>query len=186
MERFVGIYCDKGGQWRAWSSTGLVLGHLSKEEDTRACQCFKGHDGKSLITEICPRRLLQWLSARFFPVSSTAISVEPSHAKQRMAPVSVSSVLIRRAFVSSEGTRTRQIWTTRRPLDFVSRGCCRANYSCAVGLCTRGRALSSGEIGRCFRFDVSTIARRVKLWSRYFDLVQINLLLHYCGTIGGG
>ena len=118
--------------WRQWWPVARMIGYqptprtsseTKSQRRTRAR--VNASRGKSLITEVCLRRLLQWPSARFFHLEPTLFRlarVQPSHAKQRMAPASVSSVLIGRAFVSSEGTEEPGKYERPGdPLDFVSR-----------------------------------------------------------------
>lgn len=119
------------------------------------CRCFRGFHGKSLIIEVCLSRRSGYRPVSFYlepnlllllllsPPSPLLVRLSAPfcgspHSERlretRKAPVSVSSVLIRRAFVSSEGSRTVQIWTMKRPLKFCLslryRGRRRANYLC--------------------------------------------------------
>lgn len=72
------------------------------------------------------------------------------------APFSIRGVLIRRAFVSfRRNPRTRQIWTTRRPSNFLSpcrcRNRCYENYLCGGNVWK----LHKGNIRRRFEFGCS-------------------------------
>lgn len=151
------------------------------------CRCFRGFHGKSLIIEVCLSRrsgyrLVSFSSSLTFSSSShplpqlvrlSAPFCGSPHSEQlretRKAPVSVSSVLIRRAFVSSEGTRTVQIWTMKRPLKFCLslryRGRRRANYLCRGIVRRFHKGNPVGAFRCCSRLDC---ARRNVTSSRHF------------------